>query len=158
MVGAAGTGALTAGRLYAFPHRLWESKKWTSMVLNITTAAVTASKKGRMGIYKSRAGKPHELVIDTGEFAIDAIAEVTATINQYLPAGQYWTTLIVDEACTVTTTASASVPKNQGQVSATGGGGTIRITRTYGALPATFPAIASTDWQDIANPAIWLKI
>lgn len=137
------TVALNFNSLHALPFYVARNMTIDRLAIQITVAAITAGKKGRLGIYNNGTNLyPGTLVVDAGEIAIDAIAIVAATINQALRKGLYWLAILISEACTVVT--HRPVYPILGQLATdfaiTNTYARWEVAQAYGVLPATFTA------------------
>lgn len=159
------TAVLTAGTYYAMPFSAPRGGTLDRIAIKVETAASTAGKKARLGIYESTSDTnlyPDALVVDAGEVAIDSTGIKTATINQALTANSlYWLVVLADEAVTLAslTVDSTLWPVLGGDNAFAGvhGVGWYKAD-TYSALDATFPASGSIlDYSQSPLPAIGVR-
>lgn len=145
-----GNYSISAGYLNAFPWPNEVDRTVTKMAITILTAAA-AGKKARMGIYKDDGTVyPGAKVIDSGEFAIDAMGVVEVTgLSAVLEAGTlYWLCILTDANIVVagfdpTYVVCGFIGSSSNNPTATRDS-TFYVAQAYGALPATYPGSAST--------------
>ena len=83
------TVTLETGYVYYFPMLVETDITISGLTMQITTAAA-AGKLAGLGIYNADTDwQPTTLVVDAGTIAIDALAVVTKSVTQFLPAGRY---------------------------------------------------------------------
>jgi len=90
-----GTSNLSANEIIALPFIVTRNLTLDRLAIEVTTAAA-AGKIARLGIYNDTNAYPSSLVLDAGTVLVDAIAHVTATINQSLTKGLYWLVVVSD--------------------------------------------------------------
>ena len=149
------TAALNFDQLIAIPFHVARALTIDRLAIQITAAAVTAGKKGRLGIYNNGTNLyPGTLVVDGGEVAIDAIAIVAATISQALTKGLYWLVVFISQACTVVTYRPAYPVMGQTATdfALSSAYGRWEASLTYAAMPTTFTAGGTKYTAN--NPAI----
>jgi len=163
-LGGLTTLAMTANRLYVHPF-LVAKNQTADRIAVCVTAAASAGKKARFGIYKSANAYPGDLEVDLGEVTVDATGLRMVTINKALTPGLWWLAVVVEEAATVRalyhyyTLGIIGFPASGGTptVSYTSPTG-YYMAHTYGALPASFAAYASaTEITASACPAVFLR-
>jgi hypothetical protein len=122
-----GSSSNDASHLYAEKVTLTDDSIIQSLSIDVKTAAGTMT----MGIYADNAGAPGALKATTAEFTpVAGWNTVSVTSQAVLPSGDYW--LVFQPSSNTLSTAFNTAS------------GTVQYaTRTYGALPATFPASTS---------------
>jgi hypothetical protein len=151
---ALGTGALTADRLYAIPFILPRGGTADQIACEVTTLA--ASSNVRMGIYTATADndvRPGTLVSgsDVGAISSASTGVKSNTFSSAIrisPGRLYFLSVISSHNPTLRTIAAAAATPLLGLGStfgATGFGCGWVVSQAYGALPSTFPSVASGD-------------
>lgn len=86
---------LTANYLYAYPFPVARDVTIDRLAVQVTTS--DAGKKVRIGIYKDGTNiYPGDLLLDAGEVDVGALGVKEVIVDQTLPKGLYWFTLISD--------------------------------------------------------------
>jgi len=136
-------GAVTVGRLYAFPFLTPKAITVDRIAFNVTTLLAG---KARAGIYNDAGMRPGSLLVDGGEMDTGTTGVKAATINQALAgSGLYWLAFLANAAVTVRILAVGGVLPILGCSSALGTAPNfgMYMAQTYGALPGTFSASPS---------------
>jgi len=163
-LGGLTTLAMMPNRLYVHPFLVAKGQTADRIAVCVTAAA-SAGKKARFGIYKNANAYPGDLEADLGEVTVDATGLRMVTINKALPPGLWWLAVVVEEAATVRalyhyyTLGIIGFPASGGTptVSYTSPTG-YYMAHAYGALPASFAAYASaTEITASACPAVFLR-
>lgn len=150
-IGLKGTVAPATGTLFAIPFMTGRGGTIDRIAFEVTTVSA-AGGKARVGIYSSTDtyGNPYpnKLIIDGGEFAVDAATGVkSTTISQALPEGVLlWAVYLCGTAApTVRGILGQACYGLLGQPSTIGTTiyTELSVAQAYGALPSTFPAGAA---------------
>lgn len=142
------TAALVANLLYAVPF-VAPARGATidRIAFNVTTLLAG---NGRAGIYDATSNTniyPNNLILDGGGISTGTTGVKSATVSQALTPGKlYWAAYVGDAAATLRTYVANQCPDFLGLDSTLGASPNrgLTVTQTYGALPSTFPAGAST--------------
>ena len=155
--GAGAAGGIAANFLFAVPVFIAEAVTIHKLGANVTTAG-SAGSKFRLGLYHNSGGVPGAAVYRSGELALDAIAEVEDTVSISVAPGWYWLAIVFSASASITLhSTSAQNVGLLGQVAPGTDGNVCRVSYAYAALPATFPAVASTDFYAVNAPLLWWR-
>lgn len=149
----AGT-APAANTLYFCPFYLFSDVSISALVM-ANTGTAENGKKVRLGVYSNVDGEPGALEISGAEITLTASAATTETAaTGSLIKGWHFFALLMDSAgaaITVVASPGTVLPgpiwgQRGSQLGTTAGQAaiTLQATQTYGALPSTAPALAST--------------
>jgi len=94
--------AMVANTLYAVPFLAARDMTVDRIAVNVITVA--SGKSARMGVYKDGTNLyPGSLLLDAGEVSVDTGGVKAITINQALPKGLYWLTIVSNGTPTIRT-------------------------------------------------------
>lgn len=137
-VGSAGSAALTASQLVAFPFVItrWPGPSFNEAGIQVTAAV--AATTVRLGVYADNNGVPGSLIADWGAIDSSTTGYKTAAITWSPAPGRYWIAAVAQGGTPTVSTRSGSSPY-VGKVTADGSGHTtayISPNATAGALGA----------------------
>jgi len=150
---ALSTLAGVAGRIDFIPFIPNVTISISALAIEVTT--LLAGSNARIGLYSSNAnGTPNALIGGSGDLSCAAIGVQSFATSQTLTAGTlYWLAVHTSGTQTLRAVAVGGCQPISFTVSGTAINTVGRATQTYGALPATAPAITSTS----AN-AMWVRM
>ena len=149
------TAALVADTLYATPFFVsGAALNLDKLTFEVTTVGA-AGTKARIGIYNNTARfapYPDQLMVDAGEFAVDAGGgtgyKTTTGLDVDLPPSMYWAVIQASAAVTIRVFSAANVYLTLGvpttSFTTNNYGHGWQIADAYGALPSTFPGNVGT--------------
>ena len=143
-VSGTATLAVTVGRLYFRPFKVFREGVYDRIGVNVTA---TSTGTARVGIYEFSSGDPQAIVLDAGAVSTASTGIQVATISQYLEVGKIYASAVVfSSTATVTSTADSGFPANV-TYTTTPAAGTTEFngyqTFAYSSLPDPFGSVTA---------------
>lgn len=152
---------LSANLMYLVPFAVAQRTTFTRIGIKCTTAQ--AATNARLGIYRAIDGVASNLVLDAGTVSLATTGDKELTISQQLEAGDYFLAVLSNATTAQITWSLVNIAMRAwryglvGSDTADGAADLLMIAGfTYGALPATCPAVTFVG-STAVEPRIWLR-
>lgn len=152
---------LSANLMYLVPFAVAQRTTFTRIGIKCTTAQ--AATNARLGIYRAIDGVPSNLVLDAGAVSLATTGDKEITISQQFEAGDYFLAVLSNATTAQITWSLVNIAMRVwryglvGSDTADGAADLLMIAGfTYGALPATCPAVTFVG-STAVEPRIWLR-
>ena len=146
-----GTRAVDANLLYCAPIVIAVPLRFDRIACRVSVAGALAT-KARMGIYLNKSPvslAPGALVMDSGEVAVDAVAQLDVIIDYTASKGIIWVAFITNGTPTMYVTTHDW--ELLGRIALTIDGNQVAMALTYGPLPNPAPAVAFASYKEIST-------